>query len=288
MIEAAVQLFEDRVEKNGGLLERALAETIQYIALLGLSRSDFFYKSAFYGGTALRILYNLDRFSEDLDFSLLNPDRNFSLDSYISFVQNELDSYGFHTEVSVREKNIQTPIESAFIKAGTKLHIVEARVPPSLTRRIAGNDVCKVKFEVDTDPPAGIESDIFYIDSPISFPVRVCDGPTLFAGKLSALLTRGWHQRVKGRDWFDMVFMISRNIPVSLSHLESRLRQTGFYTKETHLSEAALRELLEKRIQDVDIELAKKDVIRFIRNPKDVDVWSKDYFRYVASKLRVQ
>jgi len=85
-----------------------------------------------------------------------------------------------------------------------------------------------------------------------------------------------------------MVFMISRNIPVSLSHLESGLRQTGFYTKEPHLSEAALRELLEKRIQDVDIELAKKDVIRFIRNPKDVDVWSKDYFRYVASKLRVQ
>ena len=190
----------------------------QYIALLGLSRSDFFYKSAFYGGTALRMFYNLDRFSDDLDFSLLNPDRKFSLDPYISFVQNELDSYGFHTEVSV----------------------------------------------------------------------RVCDGPTLFAGKLSALLTRGWHQRVKGRDWFDMVFLINRNIPVSLSHLESRLRQAGFYTKVSHLSETELRELLEKRIQDVDIELAKKDVIRFIRNPKDVDVWSKDYFRYVAGKLRVQ
>jgi len=288
MIEAAVLLFEERLEKNGGLLERALAETIQYIALLGLSRSDFFYHCAFYGGTALRMLYLLDRFSEDLDFSLLRSDESFSLNPYISFVHDELASYGFQTEVIIKEKIIQTPIESAFIKAGTKLHIIQAHVPASLVQRVPGNAICKVKIEVDTDPPGGIKSDVVYIDSPIPFSVRACDGPTLCAGKLSALLTRGWHQRVKGRDWFDMAFLINRDIPVSLFHLEKKLRQSGFYTGSLPLTEITLRELLEKRIQEVDLELAKKDVIRFIRNPKDVDVWTKDYFRYLIRKLRVQ
>ena len=288
MIDAAVHLFEDCADKNGGLLDRALAETIHYIALLGLSRSDFFHKSAFYGGTALHLLYNLDRFSEDLDFTLLQPERQFSFTPYLGFIQDELDSYGFHAEVAIKEKIAQTPIESAFIKADTRINFIEARVALSLVQRIAPNAVCKVKCEVDIDPPAGIQSDIFYIDLPIPFPVRACDGPTLFAGKLAAVLTRGWRQRVKGRDWFDLVFLINRNIPVSLFHLENRLRQVGFYTEDHPLDEVTLRSLLEKRVEDLEIELAKQDVIRFIRNPKDVDIWSKDYFRYEIKKLRVQ
>ena len=286
MIDAAVQLFEDCAEKNGGLLDRALAETMQYIALLGLSRSDFFHRSAFYGGTALRMLYGLDRFSEDLDFTLLEPDDEFLLADYLTFIQNELLAYGFHTEVEIKQKSIQTPIESAFIKAGTRTHILEARIPEPLARRFPANETCKVKCELDIDPPRAIGSDISYISRPIPFAVRACDGPTLFAGKLAAILTRGWRHRIKGRDWFDMIFLINKNISASLLHLENRLRQVGFYTDDEPLHEVKLRYFLEQRIREIDIELAKQDVVRFIRNPHDVDIWSKEYFLYEITKLR--
>src|SRR5438309_3791037 len=100
--------------------ENALKEIIQEIALLGLWRAKFYEHAAFYGGSALRILYGLDRFSEDLDFTLLRPDKTFSLASYNQAIMDELRSFGFKVEVVTKTKKIVSNIESAFIKADSK------------------------------------------------------------------------------------------------------------------------------------------------------------------------
>lgn len=288
MREACVQLFEENLEKNQGSAHRALAETIQAVALLGLSRSDFFTHAAFYGGTALRFLYNLDRFSEDLDFSLLKPADDFKLSPYLESLQEEMKAFGFSVDIEDRPKNVQTPIESAFIKADTRMHIIKAGAPRAVAERIHKNSVCKVKLEIDTDPPPGAEYEVKYVDDPVPFSVRVFSGPALFAGKMDAVLLRGWKNRIKGRDWYDFAFLVRRKVPLLLPHLEARLRQRGVYAHEEPLSADQCREMIAARIASVDFDLAKTDVAPFISDPRDLDVWSREYFQHVLGKLRVR
>jgi len=135
---------------------QALGEIIQEIELLGLWRAKFFEHAAFYGGTALRILYGLDRFSEDLDFTLLAPAANFKLLTYCNSVREELAAYGFACEVEPKAKGTQTATESAFIKAETVVH--QIKVGANI-RGIKG-ELLKVKFEVDTSPAMGFNTQV--------------------------------------------------------------------------------------------------------------------------------
>lgn len=285
MIDASVQLFEEYRQKYGGSVDRALAETIQSVALLGLSRGDFFSHAAFYGGTALRLLYNLDRFSEDLDFSLVRPMAAFRLSSYLDALRDEMEAFGFSVEIGNRRKKIDTPIESAFIKANTRIHVIRAGVPKAISERIHRNAVSRVKLEVDIDPPPDADFEVAYIDDPVPFSIRSYSGPSLLAGKMDAVLCRGWRNRVKGRDWYDFAFLVRKKIPLSLPHLEARLRQRGVYAEETPLDEDRCIEMIDRRIETVDIDAARADVLPFIRRPQDLDVWSKDYFRHVLKNL---
>lgn len=287
MHSAALQLFEESRERNDGSIDRALSETIQVIALLGLSRTDFFSHSAFYGGTALRLLYGLDRFSEDLDFSLIRPQAGFGLGQYFQALTDELESFEFSVDVSARHKRHDTTIESAFIKANTLIHVLEAGIPAEIARTIHRNAVCKVKLEIDVDPPPGAEHEVAFIDEPVPFSLQSYSGPALFAGKMDALLSRAWKTRVKGRDWYDYAFLVRRRVPLLLSHLEARLRQKGVYSGDATLTEERLRELVERRIETVDIEAARTEVLPFVRRPRDLDVWSKEYFRHVLRSMSV-
>jgi predicted nucleotidyltransferase component of viral defense system len=286
MDEIGLQLFEENLERNKNDIDKALSETIQSIALLGLSRTDFFSKAAFYGGTALRILFGLDRFSEDLDFSLLEPvaqeaekkGEQFRLIEYFTALRDELESFGFSVEISDKQKKIST-----------RIHTIRAGVPASVSDKIHRNAVCKVKLEIDTDPPEGAEYDLGYIDEPVPFSLRSYSGPALLAGKLDAVLSRGWKNRVKGRDWYDFAFLVRKKVPVLLRHLEARLSQKGFYSSHSHspggLEKPELIEMLHQRIEAVDFDLAKNDVEPFVSRPRDLEVWSKDYFRHVVGKL---
>ncbi len=286
MREACVQLFEECLEKNQGSVHRALAETIQAAALLGLARTDFFTHAAFYGGTALRLLYNLDRFSEDLDFSLLKPAAEFRLSSYLDALQDEMKSLGFSVEIESRGKSMDTSIESAFIKANTRIHIISAGAPPAITERLHRNALCKVKLEVDIDPPPRAEFEVRYIDDPVPFSVRAYSGPSLLAGKMDAILYRAWQNRVKGRDWYDFAFLVRKKVPILLPHLESRLRQRGVYTEKVPLSPDQCVNRISRRIESVDFDAAKADVAAFIPGPRDLDVWSRDYFHHVLGNLQ--
>ena len=237
----------------------ALREIIQELALIALSRTDFFSRAAFYGGTALRIFHGLDRFSEDLDFSLERTDPQFNLEKYFSAIEDELSAWGFEMKVVQKEK--QKPaaaVQSAFIKGGTLIHLVKiAAVDPAVAGVSAG-EILRVKLEVDTDPPAGASFEIKYRLRPIPFSVRLYDRPSLFAGKVHALLCRKWKDRVKGRDFYDYLWYLSCGIPLNLSHLESRMRQSGHWTGEA-LSKEILLDLLEKRFKSLDFEKARID-----------------------------
>jgi predicted nucleotidyltransferase component of viral defense system len=275
MMQAVEQMLKKYKLDSMASHENALKEIIQEIALLGLWRAKFFEHSAFYGGSALRILYGLDRFSEDLDFSLLKKDQNFKLVDYPQAILAELSSFGFNVEII--EKQRQTNIKSAFIKADTKLYDLNVNLTP--------NKKLKIKFEIDTDPPGKFETETRYLLEPIEFYVKTYSKPDLFAGKLHAVLCRNWKMRVKGRDWFDFIWFIKKDIPVRLAHLEERMKQTGHLPIDTVLSLDILKSLLKKRIEELDIKLAKNDILPFISDTERLNVWSKEFFLDILSTL---
>lgn len=268
--------------------ENALKEIIQEVALLALWRAKFFQHAAFYGGTALRILYGLDRFSEDIDFSLLKPSTEFDMAPYLVAIEAELSGMDFNAEVVKVEKSVDTPIESAFIKAGTREHLLQIDVPEIIAERIARTDRLKIKLEVDTDPPSGFETEGKTLLQPIAFSVNTYKQPDLFAGKIHAILQRAWAGgRIKGRDYYDFVWYVGRGTSVHLSHLEQRLRQTGGWASAKPITQADLFRLLEEKFSLLDFELAKKDVLPFIKDSAAVELWSPDFFLSLLPRLKV-
>lgn len=266
--------------------ENALKEIIQEIALLGLWRSKFFERAAFYGGSALRILYGLDRFSEDLDFSLLKKDESFSFTDYCRAVEDELNSFGFSTVVEKKVKKIKTNIDPAFIKAGTLKNMITIDTPESLRKKIHSGKVIKIKLEIDTDPPGDFYTEARYLFRPIPFSVNTFILPHLFAGKMHAILCRSWGKRVKGRDWYDLVWYVGRDISVGLKHLENRMKQTGHIDANESLTEEILKQTLRERIGSTDFNNAKKDVENLLKDPSSLELWSDDFFKVICTKIK--
>ena len=267
----------------------ALKEIVQEITLLALDRAGFFNRAAFYGGTALRIFHNLDRYSEDLDFSLMEPDKDFDLTEYLGIVKDELKAYGFEMEVSMKKKAAESTVQSAFIKGGTLVHLIKiASLSPPVSG-VPSNELLTVKFEVDTDPPSGAGYEFKYRLAPVPYSVRLYDPPSLFAGKLHALLCRNWKQRVKGRDFYDYVWYLTRGIPANLPHLEARMRQTGHWQSNQPFTYADLLQALQSRFAQLDFAQVKADVIPFIKDPNAIRLWSLDFFSAITKdRLRTQ
>lgn len=264
---------------------RALREILQEIALLGLWRAKFFEKAAFYGGSALRILYGLDRFSEDLDFSLLSPGKEFDFGSYGTALEKELLAFGFDVLVEKRDKAVTSPIHSAFLKANTLNQLLIIEADQEIVRPLPRGQLLKIKLEIDTDPPSGFFSESKYLLNPIPFPVRSYTLPDLFAGKMHAILCRKWKGRVKGRDWYDLVWYAANHPELRLAHLEQRLRQTGDWTDSPSLHEKIFRELLKRAIDDLNVDQARKEVEPFVKDPKALFIWSKEFFHQVATRI---
>lgn len=253
----------------------ALREVMQEIALAGLYRGGFFEKAAFYGGTCLRIFYNLDRFSEDLDFSLLNPDSNFSLEPYFETLIREFNALGLEVEIQKKQKKIEGNIDSAFLKNTTQIYELGVR----------DSKIIKIKFEVDKMPPLGFSTEEKLLLLPFSFYTKCFSPSDLFAGKIHALLFRKWKNRVKGRDWFDFEWYIRMGIPLNVEHFLIRAQQSGDLSVD-NLSADELIELIKQKITDLDINMARSDVIKFIKKPEQLDIWSKDYFTQLTHNIK--
>lgn len=264
--------------------KNALKEIIQEIALLGLFRANFFDVAAFYGGTALRIFYGLDRFSEDIDFSLLKKSEDFDITPYCELIRDEMAAFGFEAEVTRKVKAIvDSNIASAFIKTGTLINLlkIESIIPP--VAGIEKKELFKIKLEVDINPPPGADYEVKYLLTPIPFYVRLFSASSLFAGKLHAILCRDWKSgRIKGRDLYDYVWYLSRSIPLNIHHLEERMKQTGHLKQHESLTPQLVRELLEDKFTSLNYEQAKKDVMPFVKDPLALNLWSSGFFNSIT------
>jgi len=281
------QLISKPLPDSENELLKLLRESLQSLALLGLWRSNFFEHAAFYGGTALRILYSLDRFSEDLDFSLLKPNADFTFEKYRDFIVRELEVFGFKVNFEVKQKSKKSAIESAFIKTNTLHQLILIEAPSNIISTVGKQSILKIKLEVDTNPPAGFKTEMKYVFSPIQFAVKSFSTPSLFAGKMHAILCRKWKTRVKGRDWYDFAWYIGKYPELNLKHLEERMRQSGDYKEDNDLTKERFLEILNKTIDNLDIEKAKGEVEPFVENKMSLDLWSKEFFKAAAEKIRV-
>lgn len=265
--------------------KNALKEVVQEVALCGLFRAGFFNTAAFYGGTALRIFYGLDRFSEDLDFSLLKPSNDFELSKYLSILESEIRAVGLNFRAEEKIKTNDSFIKSAFLKGNTKEHIMTVYNDLQINTGISSGELLKIKIEVDINPPAYATYENKYRLLPSPYKVKIFDMPSLFAGKLHAVICRAWRDRVKGRDLYDYVFYLSQNATVNLPHLNARLVDSGFIDNDFKLNRERLIKILQERFATIDYTQAKNDVLPFIRDKSKLELWSKEFFQDITESI---
>lgn len=273
-------LYDSMVESRnpGTAAERQSVrqEVMQLIALSGLARGGFFEKAAFYGGTCLHLFHGLDRFSEDMDFSLLAPDPEFDFESYFPAIQEEFAMAGKEVEIRLKHKGRPSSIESAFLKDSSEVFKIG----------FAGEKRTKIKIEVDVMPPPGFSTERKLLLEPTSRWIRVYSVGDLFAGKVSAALFRNWRNRTKGRDWYDVEWYVRKGHRCRLSHLVERGREIS---PETDLSTRdAVVAALRKRIAEIDFAAARSDVRPFLKDPSVLEIWSRDYFSALVERLQVE
>ena len=266
--------------------KNAVKEIMQEIVLCGLSRAGFFDKVAFYGGTALRIFYNLDRFSEDLDFSLMSENIEFDIKSYFPALEKEVRAFGLNVKFEEKEKTIDTNIRSAFLKGNTREHLLLFYSTESEFACIPKNEIIKIKFEVDVNPPSYASFERKYRLLPMPYEVNLYDESSLFAGKIHAVIGRSWENRVKGRDLYDYVFYLSRGIKVNRKHLRERLIQSGHINNQSECNIDDIKQMLYKRFCVIDFEQAKRDVEPFIRDTTMLNIWCTDFFAQITNGLQ--
>lgn len=266
--------------------DQALREIMQEIALAGLQRSRFFEVAAFYGGTALRIFHGLDRFSEDLDFSLLKINPGFSLAPYLEGMVREFEALGMKVSVAEKQKTNKTNVDSAFLKPDTTWQELTLKEIIPQERLTAVPPTIKIKLEIDKKPPSGFETEEKLLLKPFSFYTKCYTLPDLFAGKMHALLFRKWGNRVKGRDWYDMEWYIKKGIPLNLDHLAIRSRDSGSWQSDKMSTEEFFT-LLDDKIDSVSTDRVKEDVLPFIKDPAKLDIWSAKYFHDITRLIQL-
>jgi predicted nucleotidyltransferase component of viral defense system len=252
----------------------ALYEVTQQIALSGLYRGGFFDKAAFYGGTCLRIIHGLNRYSEDMDFSLLEKDSNFHIEDYFPAIITEFKALGRDVTIKKKDKRNFGKVESAFLKDTTEVYDLSFQTEKKL----------KIKIEVDIMPPLQFETEQKLLLQPFAFMVRCFTLPDLFAGKMHALVFRNWKNRIKGRDWYDFDWYVRNGVELNFSHLQERIRE--FNGTEMNYEQFLI--LLKDKLSTTNIDLVKADVEAFILDPRELEIWSNDYFLMLVDKMKVK
>lgn len=256
----------------------ALHEVMQQVTLAGLYRGGFFKEAAFYGGTCLRVFHQLPRFSEDMDFSLLQRNTAFSLENYFDFITTEFKALGRKISIEKKQKRNETPIESAFLKDSTEIYNVKFQTEKTV----------KIKIEVDKDPPLLFQTENSLLLHPYSFMTRCFTLPNLFAGKMHALLFRKWKTRIKGRDWYDFEWYVRNNIKLNFTHFKERAAQSEGNDDLRDLSLNDFTLMLKDKLSSADIKMVMNDVRPFLRNQADLEIWSTDYFLQLANMVEFE
>ena len=251
----------------------AVFEVNQQVILAGLYNGGFFESAAFYGGTCLRIFHGLQRFSEDMDFSLLTQNENFDFSKYFQPIIDAFALVGREVEIKKKDKKNFGKVESAFLKDNTDVYDVTFQTERAI----------RIKIEVDTCPPMNFNTEQKLLLQPHSFMTRCYTLPDLFAGKMHALVYRSWKNRVKGRDWYDFEWYVRHNVPLDFAHLAERCKQFN----NEDITPEQFKDKLKERLRTTDIKQVKDDVLPFVRNSKELDIWSNDYFVQLAEMVRI-
>lgn len=252
----------------------AMYEVMQQVVLSGLYRGGFFKEAAFYGGTCLRIFHGLNRFSEDMDFSLLEKNPDFTLETYFPAIIEECKLLGREVTITKKDKRNFGKVESAFLKDNTNVYTLSLQTEKSL----------KIKIEVDTMPPLSFNTEQRLLLQPHSFMTRCFSLSDLYAGKMHALVFRQWKSRIKGRDWYDFEWYVRNRVPLDFKHLQVRAAEFN----DIELTRESFLETLRERLASSDIEQVKQDVIPFLRDPRELDIWSNDYFLQLADMIKFE
>lgn len=271
--------------KNTNDKINALKEIIQEIVLCGLSRGNFFSEAAFYGGTALRIFYKLDRFSEDLDFALITPSKDFQIQKYFSYIEKELKAYGLNLEISTKEKNKESNIKSAFLKGDTLEHILKFFPNDKNNKYNELLKTIKIKFEIDINPPKGATYDEQFKLLPSPHQIKIYDKESLFAGKIHAILCRGWNNRVKGRDLYDYIFFLSNETKVNIELIKNKLIESNYIEKNSPFNIEILKRLLTNKFNKINYKEAIEDIKPFIKDTTSLNIWSKEFFISITENI---
>lgn len=281
----SVKMIQDRLDsyncKSEIEEEQAIREITQEVALAALGRTDFFKHAAFQGGTCLRIFYGLNRFSEDMDFILKEPNLSFELRPHLHALTDELEAYGYNIEVADRSK-MDITVRKAFLKDDSLGKVLQL----NYSNQTGPLRKIRIKFEVDTNPPSGSELEIKYHDFPFVSSVVVQDKPSLFAGKVHALLCRKY---VKGRDWYDFLWYTSQGVNLNYEFLSSALNQQGPWKEQNiQVDLNWCRSELGNKIRDMDWKATVLDVRRFVRvaEQSSLDLWNKELFLAQLEKLK--
>ena len=272
------EIYDNMLSAYGVTTEQerrnAIFEANQQVILAGLYNGGFFDVAAFYGGTCLRIFHGLQLFSEDMDFSLLTPNDKFDFTKYFQPIIDEFAIVGREVEIKKKDKKSFGKVESAFLKDNTDVYDVSFQTDKSI----------KIKIEVDTQPPLNFGTEQKLLLQPHSFMTRCFTLPDLFAGKMHALVYRGWKNRVKGRDWYDFEWYVRHNVPLDFAHFAERVRQ--FNNEE--IRQEVFMAKLKDRLASADINQVKNDALPFVRNPNELDIWSNDYFVQLADMVKFE
>lgn len=266
------QLVANYNPQNETELVNAQRETMQKVALAGLERGGFFEHAAFYGGTCLRLIHGLRRYSEDMDFSLVEKNDSIHIENYFQPIVDEFTAMGLQVDIQKKDKKIFGRVESAFLKEDTEAYEIKFQ-----TRKMM-----KVKIELDTNPPLLFQTERKLLAQPYAFSVRCFTLPDLYAGKMHALVYRAWQRRIKGRDWYDFEWYVNHGVALDYTHLQERIRE--FSGKV--VSQEEFMQVLRERLSTVDINMVKEDVLGYVESPRELDFWSNEYFLMLADRIR--
>ena len=280
----SIEIIQERLEfyqcRSGLEEEQALREISQEIVLAALSRADFFKQAVFQGGTCLRIFYSLNRFSEDLDFILKEPDADFQLNAYFNDLKKELGAFGYNLEIEDRSK-ATSAVKKAFLKddsLGKVLNLSHLRADRSMKK-------IRIKLEIDTNPPANNQFEVKFHEFPFAFSAAIQDLPSLFAGKMHALLCREY---IKGRDWYDFIWYVSRKTQINYAFLTAAMEQNGPWEgKNLNIDKNWCIVEMQNKIDSIDWDKAKQDIQRFIKPEElpSINLWGKVFFSELLKKL---
>lgn len=271
MSEIFEQMLQQHTIEGDNDRKNALYEVMQQVVLSGLYRGGFFKEAAFYGGTCLRIFHGLRRYSEDMDFSLLKKNPEFTLETYFPAIIEEARLLGRTVTITKKDKRNFGKVESAFLKDNTDVYNLTFQTEKTL----------KIKIEVDTNPPLEFTTEQKLLMQPFSFTTRCFTLPDLYAGKMHALTFRAWKNRIKGRDWYDFEWYVRNRVPLDFEHLKVRTKEFN----NIDLTKELFMELLKERISKSDMDAVKADVITYIIDKRELDIWSNDYFLQLADMI---